>query len=140
VSRVWDGALGPAQRLVGLLGLFLTSLCLSAATGDGRHRRLPRHRSSSPLWLAGSPKEGVLLIFSDDRWGSCPTLPHGELRLCRWGSNCHCKLVHERPPIILGQTPNYLVSLTQILHMPWGTSSYVHQHLQMKLAAPSTFQ
>ena len=49
---------------------------------DSRRRRLPRRRSP---WPARSPegkmKRGVLLGNSGGRWGSCPTLPHGELRL-----------------------------------------------------------
>ena len=43
---------------------------------DGAHRHC-----SVAHHLARRQKDGVLVCDSGSRWGSCPSLPHGELRL-----------------------------------------------------------
>ena len=75
------GHLGqPAKRLMGLLGLFLTSrLSLCSC----RRRTLPAAAEAPLLCGSLAPwKKGVLLSYSGGRWGSCPTLRYGKLRLC----------------------------------------------------------
>jgi hypothetical protein len=41
---------------------------------------------STPVGVAGTPAErkkmGVGVLLAGGRWGSCPTLLYGELRLC----------------------------------------------------------
>jgi len=69
--------MGHLGRAMGLLGLFLTVVSLSPrflpvqATDTAAGRR----SASSP---EGKMIGGTLLCYSGGRWGSCPTLPHGE--------------------------------------------------------------
>ena len=71
---------------MGLLGLFLSAhsprFSFMAGDEDGRRRdAAPPGLASSPL-LEGK-MIGVLWCSSGGRWGSCPTLPRRELRLCQ---------------------------------------------------------
>ena len=88
VRRVWGwGIWAVGQLNCALLGLFHTtpSPRFSQAT-----RLTPPPAAAAPLTMAGQVapegkmKRGVLLGNSGGRWGSCPTLPHGELRLWPW--------------------------------------------------------
>jgi len=75
--------MGQLNALMGLLGhtivsgaIFLSLFLALQATAAAAGRR--------GAALASSPEgkmKGVLLGYSGGRWGSCPTLPHGELRL-----------------------------------------------------------
>ena len=67
---------------MGLLGLFLSALFprFLQAMEDGRRRG-----AAPPGLVASLSSEGKMIgglwCSSGGRWGSCPTLPHGELRL-----------------------------------------------------------
>jgi len=83
VRREKGLGMGQLNALMGLLGhtvvfgaVFLSLFLALQATDAAAGRR--------GAALASSPEgkmKGVLLGYSGGRWGSCPTLPHGELRL-----------------------------------------------------------
>jgi len=72
-----SGDIGPTQ--VDLLGLFSSLPVCPIA-----HRLTKTMDAAPPLHCSpeGRKTKGFYWCYSDGRWGSCPTVPYGELRLC----------------------------------------------------------